>query len=151
MRYIGIDTSTTNTAIVILGENKELLNFVLLRPQGKDIIVRSQIICEAVSTHFKGISNTNCKVGIEGASFGSIGKKDKLVMVMGYVYYHLLLEGFDVILLPPSTIKKQFTGNGRADKAEMTEHVPLDVLKEFKGRYKKTDDLVDAYGICHCL
>ena len=148
---IGIDTSTTNTAIVVLDDRNKLIDFTLLNPKDKDIIKRSQIICKGVLSYFKGVSHTNCKVGIEGASFGSIGKKDKLVMVMGYVYYHLLLEGFDVILLPPSTIKKQFTGNGRADKAEMTEHVPLDVLKEFKGDHKKTDDLVDAFAACHCL
>ena len=137
--------------MVILDDKKELKEFHLISPKDKDLIKRSQIICEAISSHFKGISNTNCKVGIEGASFGSIGKKDKLVMLMGFIYYDLLIKGFDVVLLPPSTIKKQFTGNGRAGKAEMIAKLPLSVKEAFEVRYKKIDDLADAYAACHCL
>ncbi len=151
MHYVGIDTSTTNTAIVILDSQKNLSDFILLRPTDKDIIKRSQIICKAISVHFLRLDHTRCKVGIEGASFGSVGKKDKLVMLMGYVYYHLLLEGFDVTMLPPSTIKKQFTGNGRAKKEDMIDKLPKEVKKCFEEKYKKIDDLADAYAIGTCL
>ena len=148
---IGIDTSTTNTAIVVLDNQNKIIRFELLSPKDKDIIVRSRIICKDILHHFHNLDPAYVKIGIEGASFGSIGKKDKLVMLMGYIYYHLLVEGYDVKLLPPSTIKKQFTGNGRAKKEEMIACLPLDVKVAFEARYKKIDDLADSYAICMCL
>lgn len=154
MLKIGIDTSTTNTAIVALNLRNELVDFILLSPKDKDIYDRSTIICklaEAYISNLVGKNEGEVRYGIEGASFGSIGKKDKLVMLMGYIYYMLKLEDCDVKILPPSTIKKQFTGNGRASKEDVIATVPEEIMKQFRASYKKVDDLADAYAICVCL
>ena len=147
---IGIDTSTTNTAVVVLEDGK-LLRFELISPKSKDLIERSIEICAQFKYHFHNVNIDDVTVGIEGASFMSTGKRDKLVMLMGYVYYHLMLEGFAVKLLPPSTIKKQFTGNGRAKKEEVISCLPKEVRDSFEAHYKKIDDLADAYAIASIL
>lgn len=154
MLKIGIDTSTTNTAIVALNLRNELVGFILLSPKDKDIYDRSTTICKLAGDYIdKLVSNNEGQIryGIEGASFGSIGKKDKLVMLMGYIFYMLKLDECDVKILPPSTIKKQFTGRGRASKEEVIATVPEEVMKQFRASHKKVDDLADAYAIASIL
>ncbi len=151
MIKVGIDTSTTNTAVVVLDGQNKLVRFELISPKDKDLLMRSQIICKQIAYHFHNVDPLHTKVGIEGASFMSTGKRDKLVMLLGYVYYYLRLEGFVVELLPPSTIKKQFTGNGRAKKEEVIAKLPEQVRKDFEKAYTKIDDLADAYAIAAIL
>ena len=154
MIRVGIDTSTTNTAVVVMDEDG-LLEYFLISPKDKDITVRSKFITQEIEKFIDRIRSTynteDVIIGIEGASFMSVGKRDKLVMLMGHVYYSVLNYNFSCHLLPPSTIKKQFTGNGRAKKEEMISNLPLYVKKLFEKDYKKIDDLADAYAICTCL
>ena len=150
MYTIGIDSSTTNTAIVVLEEG-ELDSFRLISPKSKDILQRSQEIVLECSKFLDTYSGRNIKLGIEGASFSSRGMRDKLTMLLGAIYYNASLCEFDVSLLPPTTIKKKFSDNGRADKDEMATHVPDSVLEKFRGESTKIDDLVDAYAIARIV
>ena len=150
MYQIGIDSSTTNTAVVVL-KDEEYYQSYLVSPKDKDIIARSVLITETVWNILDSYPTDNTVVGIEGASFNSRGMRDKLTMLLGALYYGIKLKGFSMGIMPPTTIKKQFTGNGRADKSEMAESVPPKVLEEFKLKSSKIDDLVDAYAIATLL
>jgi Holliday junction resolvasome RuvABC endonuclease subunit len=151
MFYVGIDTSTTNTAVVVLDNEKQLKKFKLFSPKSKDILHRSASIVVDVRDYLSDIPTADCVIGLEGASFQSRGMRDKLSMLLGGVFYHLWAAGYSVKLLPPSTIKKNFTGNGRAQKEDMRRLMPRDVLVKFDAEYKKVDDLVDAYAIASML
>lgn len=150
MITIGIDSSTTNTAVVALKDGK-LFYFKLYSPKSKDIIERSLEIVKHIDRWFNAdnmkLVGQEVRIGIEAASFQSRGMRDKLTMLLGAIYYLIKKKGFSIKLLPPSTIKKQFVDNGRASKDEMEEGVPAEVLKDFRDYTKKTDDLVDAYAI----
>lgn len=147
---IGIDSSTTNTAVVVLKDGEYYQSY-LVSPKDKDIIVRSAIIIETVWRILDSYPREDTVVGIEGASFNSRGMRDKLTMLLGALYYGVMLQGFSMEIMPPTTIKKKFTGNGRADKPEMAESVPPKVLEELKLKSSKIDDLVDAYAIATLL
>ena len=101
-------------------------------------------------------NKTSC-VGIEGYSMNSrTGKSGTILMELGgclrlalATYEHKWVE------IPPRSVKKQFTGNGKADKNEMYQyylqkyHLPeLCNLIGLKQIYKQTphpvEDLVDA-------
>ena len=155
MIKIGIDTSTTNTAVVILDGDNKLLNFKLFSPKDKDLIERSHNIVVDVSNYvaeiYEEYEDYDFNIGIEGASFMSVGKRDKLVMLLGAIFYSLRIKFGAVTMFPPSTIKKQFTGNGKAKKDEMIANCPKEVLDKFKSAYKKLDDLVDSYAIASIL
>jgi Holliday junction resolvasome RuvABC endonuclease subunit len=62
-------------------------------------------------------------------------------------FYH----GYNIIIIPPKTVKKIATGNGNASKDDMIEHLPKIVREEFAAiGYKKSTglkDLADAYWI----
>ena len=154
MITIGIDSSTTNTAVVALKDG-EMIYFKLYSPKDKDIIDRSEYIVKYINKWFNADNLTlvgeQVRIGVEAASFQSRGMRDKLTMLLGAIFYCIKLKGFNIELLPPSTIKKQFAGNGRASKDEMEECVPEDIMQEFRAYTKKTDDLVDAYAIASIL
>jgi len=151
---VGIDSSTTNTAVVLI-ENDELLYYTVYSPKQKDILERSAEIVYHITKFFNKanlmLRDKDIVVGIESASFHSKGMRDKLTMLLGAIYYNIKNAGFSVKLLPPSTIKKQFTSNGRATKFEMEDNVPEEVMQAFNKISKKTDDLVDAYAIACIL
>jgi Holliday junction resolvasome RuvABC endonuclease subunit len=151
---IGIDSSTTNTAVVALDGDK-IIFAKLYSPKSKDILERSGEIVKHISRWFNKenllFKNQEILVGIESASFQSKGMRDKLTMLLGAIFYNIKLEGFSIKLIPPSSIKKSFTGNGRATKYEMEESTPKEALEHFQGISKKTDDLIDAYAIACML
>ena len=155
MIKIGIDTSTTNTAVVILDGDNKLLNFKLFSPKDKDLIERSHTIVVDVSNYvaeiYEEYEDYDFNIGIEGASFMSVGKRDKLVMLLGAVFYNMRVTYGAITMFPPSTIKKQFTGNGKAKKEEMISNLPKDVASAFASSYKKLDDLADSYAIASIL
>jgi Holliday junction resolvasome RuvABC endonuclease subunit len=154
MVKIGIDSSTTNTAVVVV-ENDKIISIKLYSPKSKDILERSEEIVKHITRWFNkdniAIKDKDVIIGIESASFQSKGMRDKLTMLLGAIFYSIKLAGFDIKLLPPSTIKKNFTGNGRATKYDMENNVPEDIMKQFREVSKKTDDLVDAYAIACML
>ncbi len=154
MIKIGIDSSTTNTAVVMI-EDGSMIYYKVYSPKQKDILERSAEIVYHITRIFNKDNLTfkskEIVVGIESASFQSRGMRDKLTMLLGAIYYNIRNAGFDIKLLPPSTIKKQFTGNGKATKLEMEESVPEEVMELFNKISKKTDDLVDAYAIASIL
>ena len=150
--YLGIDTSSTNTALVLLnGSNGDLLEFVLFSPKQKDILERTTEICKLVDSFL--VRNTplfdlhELEVSIEGASFNSRGRRDKLIMLAGFVYHRMRTLGYKVNIVAPTSIKKKFTGNGRAQKEEVIAFVPKSIIEEFKVFYRKLDDLADAYAL----
>lgn len=152
MIKVGIDTSTTATAIVVKNDHR-LLEFKLFQPKEKDIIKRSSLMLSGIDNYidYLLVKHREIVFGVEGASFMSVGKRDKLIMLMGHVFYNLLQKGQSVRLLPPSTIKKQFTGNGRAKKEEVINTLPLPVKEKFIEQYKKIDDLADAFAIASII
>jgi len=150
MYKIGIDSSTTNTAVVVLKDGEYYTSY-LISPKSKDIMIRSKEIVESVWGILDSYPADTTLVGIEAASFNSRGMRDKLTMLLGAIFFGILLKSFSIDLIPPTTIKKKFSGNGRADKEEMSGCVPKEVLKEFTNKSKKIDDLVDAYAIATLL
>ena len=151
MVFIGIDQSTTNTGIVVIDEEQEIIEFELVKDKTKDIIDRSLIMIEKVKSKIGQYKPDDCKVCVEGISFFSKGRIDKLAMLLGGIFYGLKAEGYEVGLVPPNSLKQSFTGSGKAKKEDMLASCPKEILDLFREKEKKIDDLVDAYALaCYC-
>lgn len=96
------------------------------------------------------------KISIESYSLGSVGRFTALIENQGYLKVNLYKEGFDFQELSPSTIKKQFVGNGRAKKEEMVQRFnAVTGLNLFDGyinnKNKKIEspitDIADSFAI----
>ena len=144
--YIGIDISSTHTAIVVLNKMGGLVDYILIEPKQKDLRERGQEVVNKCLTYISKYNNEISVIAIESPAFMAKGKVADLAMIVGGVYYGLSND-YSSILVPPTTLKKFFTGNGRAKKKDMLAKCPLDLLTEFTKYYKKIDDLVDAYAL----
>jgi Holliday junction resolvasome RuvABC endonuclease subunit len=95
-------------------------------------------------------------VYIEGYAFSMAGSASmsKLAEVGGVLRYLFMKQGWAFSEIPPSRIKKHFTGDGRAKKAAMLQAytdkhgLPLmnDVLK-IKSHQHPQEDMIDALAI----
>ena len=152
MTYIGIDQSTTNTGVVVLTDDKKIETFSLITPPKKmqieDRILYTKLQLLKFITHYH---QTELKIGMESISFGSKGRVAQLSMLLGYIYFSLKEIGYDTQLFTPSHIKKLYSGKGNAKKEDMLEATAKEVIKYFESKYKKIDDLIDAYAIATLL
>jgi len=144
--YIGVDLSTTNTGIVVLSNSGGLLDFKLISPENKDIKERAYIVSREVKKYIRQHRDVFTKIVIEDISLHSKGKVVDLAMLLGSVYYSLK-KHYEIVLVPPTTLKKFYTKNGRAKKEDMISNTPELIIKRFSDKYKKIDDLVDAYAL----
>jgi len=96
------------------------------------------------------------KVFIEDYSFGSKGKTFNIAENAGLLKYQLYKLGISFCTIPPTTIKKHFTGKGNADKNKMEEtfinQTGIDLYKLLgKDRGKNVvspiSDIVDSYAL----
>ena len=146
MYYCGIDLSTTNSGIVIIDDEENVEYYELISPnKSLDIYQRSveviRRVCEVVQKY-----EIRCVAIESGALFGK-GRRNELAMLNGAVFYTLLLLDYSVKLLPPSSLKKFATGNGRASKEEIRKATPSLFIQEVEGVVKKSDDIFDAYWL----
>lgn len=142
---VGIDSSTTSTAVVI-SEGSSMQMCILLSPKSKDIKERCSSIIQDVVVFVNKYAEQGCIINIEASAFRAVGKVIDLAMLLGAIFYSLKRDGYNCFLIPPTTNKKNYTGNGKATKEEMQEKTSSYVLDKFK-EYKKIDDLVDAYAL----
>jgi len=139
---IGLDLSTTNSGLVEL-HNGVLHKFTLISPnKEKDIYDRS---AEVIENILLWDIPSNAKIVIESGALYGKGKRNELAMLNGAVFYCLKMKGFDVSMIPPSKLKKWAVGKGNAKKEDMRAGIAPLILETFLNKYKKVDDLIDAY------
>ena len=127
--YCGLDLSITSTGLAVvefLGDRKfRLITKKTIAPRlplkGFDRRVDSIETFKLACATFEEIQRCKFFV-IENYSFGSPGRITDLAELGGLYKYYIsegLKKGFD--LIPPQTVKKQVTGNGRSDKIAVRE------------------------------
>tara|TARA_Y100000296_G_C5155982_1_gene249092 strand:+ start:1101 stop:1679 length:579 start_codon:yes stop_codon:yes gene_type:complete len=108
----------------------------------------------------KKILEHNCtEVGLEGYSYGSKGKVFHIAENTGVLKYKLFQNSIPVDIIAPTTVKKEATGKGNADKKEMHKYFLVETGQDLKRKItplkKKVtspiSDVVDSYFICKCL
>lgn len=105
-------------------------------------------------------SDNSKKVGIEGYSLNSrMGNASTTLMELGGCLRLALSMGkHEWIEIPPRSVKKQFTGNGKSDKIDMYRNYKekfflpdlcslIGLTKEYKQTPHPVEDLVDALAV----
>jgi len=153
MSYIGIDTSLSNTAIFVLGEDGSPIKFKniftklckLGKTKYKDF-ERLESIRNSVEGFIGDIGNKSVFVFYEDYSFNSVNRSYAIGELGGVLKTCLYSIGCDITLVPPLVLKKFATGNGKASKELMIETAKYE-CSDIKNLSKKelSSDICDAY------
>lgn len=115
---LGVDQSLTATGLFWLRDGKlagyEQVDTGKLRGAERLVHIKNEIL-KTVDT---------CKpvlVAMEGYSYGSAGKVFELGELGGVIKVALQERGIQVVVASPVQVKKFFTGNHRAEKAQMVD------------------------------
>lgn len=141
-RVAGLDLSLTSTGFVVLDAvTGETVDQKAIKPKGggrerfpwlRDVILGLLDSVQPVA-----------KVAVEGYAYGMRGQAVYQLAGLGEIVRLTLAEnGFDVVEVPPASLKQFVTGKGNAKK----EHMILEVYKRW-GVECKTSDEADAYGL----
>lgn len=136
---VGIDASLTNTAMYFGKYKCEEVKGGKERGARRLNTMREKIL--------NNLYKHRPKIAvIEGYAFGGTGRQHRLGEIGGIVRQACVEAGVQVIYeVPPTTLKKFFTGKGKAGKPEMQ----AEAVK--RGCFSSTpsDDLADACALWH--
>jgi crossover junction endodeoxyribonuclease RuvC len=135
--YIGIDLSLTGTGVIILDKDCKVKEQNLIITKSSQLI-EERIIHIYCMIETMVLNHPQCKIYIEGLSFGSSGAS--MLELAGLHYYirtclKSIHKSFEII--PPTTLKKFVTGKGNSKKEQMLLQV-----------YKKWNMEFDNNNIC---
>lgn len=148
---ITIDLSLRSTGYCIWEDNQLKKYGIIHTDKEETPFERAKYISDTI---IKLIKDNSCisEIFIEAPAFAARGS---MVYVLQGVHFYVVANitndlKTDVIQVPITTIKKQFTGNGRAKKDEIIKFMPPDVLKMFEKDYvisRGLSDLCDSYAL----
>ncbi len=142
--YIGIDPSLTGTGFVVIDDNYNTINYSLISTIRDMYLCPEQRILDIFYSIFKYDFSNIKYVCVEGLSYMS--QSTSLYERCGLLYL-ITTKIFEMEipfeLIPPTSLKKKTTGNGRASKEMM-----VDVVENtFNQNFNQDDNLCDAYGL----
>jgi crossover junction endodeoxyribonuclease RuvC len=139
MIVAGIDPST-HTGVVIINEKLEILYSKLYNVEQKGLL-GAQVLgnkCKRIVRDYEVTS-----VFIEGISWGSQNKNVlEMLAVINILLRHYLFNVCSVYVVPPLTMKKFITGNGKATKKDIAMG-----LKTTWNLFLSNEHLRDALGL----
>lgn len=149
---IGIDQSYNFCAFVIL-QNTNVIEFGVIKSNKDDTMYTRALdvalrLCEVYDTYKPEV------VQMEGLAFGTTGNVTRDLAGLLFTIINVmktLHPEANVVLIPPTAVKKFATGSGKSKKPDMIAALPEPIKKLFERKnFKKTTglgDLSDAYWI----
>lgn len=141
MLYLGIDQSLNHTGVALvdsLGNAIACHAIIVKKLRGAERLahVRTEL-----SNFFASYSNVVAGA-IEGPSLNSNHREFDLGEISGVLKADFFTKGIDLVVVPPTTLKKFVTGKGQASKEQMLYSVNQ------KYQLSLTDDnIADAFGL----
>jgi crossover junction endodeoxyribonuclease RuvC len=150
MIVLGIDQSLTSTGWCLLLDGEAVEYGIITSDKNKSNYLRAMDVANEISDLlFKEKLDI---VVIEGLPFMSRSNVTRDLAGLQFLVYDRLFDYFeeeDIVVVPPTSLKKFATGSGKASKEEMfealsqTEKAKFGKTPKSKGRY----DITDAYWL----
>ena len=164
---VGIDQSFTSTGVVLVDDNNQMVDFAVFNSTtSNDIHLRGREIVDQVIGFIRKHDKID-SVRIEGLAFGGFGNATRnlsglqWILIDNIIHVENIISHEQLHIINPRRLKVFATGSGKAEKINMIESLPNEVLDKFaKSGYKlKTNkhgktiaskglnDLADAYWL----
>lgn len=150
MLVLGIDPSLTSTGVCISRYNLAYYTEVIRSDKDQDTYTRINYIVDKIFDI--AVRYEPEKIVIEGVAFGGVGNATRDLAGLHYMLAcSLKLVYDDVIIVPPTSLKKFATGSGKAKKQDMYNSLPEHIKEHFSEiglqKTKGLPDIVDAYWL----
>ena len=151
MMVLGIDQSLTSTGWCLL-EDKEVVEYGLISSdKNKPNFERAIDVADSLFSLYQELKYPS-KVVIEGLPFMSRSNVTRDLAGLQFLVYDRLFEHLyskDIVVVPPTSLKKFATDTGKASKEDMFEALPEIVKAKFKSTLKSKGryDITDAYWL----
>lgn len=151
MKVLAVDQSYTSSGIILLDKGKLSHAEIFSSDPDDDTFTRAW----NVAKYIRSVANLHNPeyIVLEGLAFSKFGNATRDLAGLQYMIVCVLqfLEGYELIIVSPNTVKKVATGKGNSKKEQLLEALPKTVHQKFlaigakktKGLY----DLSDAYWI----
>ena len=147
--YAGLDLSFTQTGLTIVNNNLEIVDSFNIKTQKKDFDNDGDLatyirIGEIASNILVILADYQPieMIAIETCAFGAKGRVVDLGGLHHVLAHRLLMNGFNIVPIAPTSLKKFFTGNGRAKKNDMLNSCSSEVQE-----MGLSEDQIDAYAL----
>jgi len=147
---IAIDFSLRSTGYCVF-KGGELIKYGVITTDASELpFVRTKYLTDELLNII--VDNKVERVVIESPAFGARGSMEYVLKGSHFYLVSTLYNelGIECKQVAPTSIKKKFTGSGRASKKEMVDAMPEDTLSLFKKDYvmsRGLTDLVDAFAL----
>lgn len=144
MTVLAVDQSFTSCGIVVADGTQLIHCEKFTTDKQKEIYERAWDVSEKLVNVAKQYNVEY--IAIEGLAFGKSGDatRDLAGLLFVIVARFRYVEGFDVVIITPNTVKKVATGKGNAKKEQMVEALPPHIRAAFDQLgVKKTTGLLD--------
>jgi len=155
--FVGIDQSITHTGISIIKKTSngiELIDSFGISTIPKNTFEhRLNLILSKIKDVLSKLNKEDTAIAIEGLAFapGKTNNRSMLYGLFAVIILEIFNREFNYSVVPPTTLKKVMTGNGKAKKDEMLnslydiEIIRLEEKSGLKRTSKKFEDIVDSY------
>ena len=149
---MGIDQSYNFCAWVIL-RNDCMIDFGIVKSNVNDTMYERalNVALDLHNVYEKYIPN---RIQIEGLAFGTSGNVTRDLAGLLFTIVNVIkikTTGVDIVVVPPTAVKKFATGSGKSKKPEIIAALPKEIVESFQQKgFKKTTglaDLADAFWI----
>ena len=151
MRIIGLDPGLTSPAIAAR-PGHEIVTVVIDTKKLRGMERIKHIIDEVVNIDYppslipEFIANPPDKIIMEGYAYGRIHQMAALGELCGIIKWEATNREIEVIIIPPTSLKKFATGKGNANKESMRDAANKERQKDGLP-WLKTHDEADAYWL----
>ena len=157
MKTISIDPSLTGTAVCIYNNNYKFYLFHTEKNNNEFQSIDYTLRLSSLIDKIKNSMDNEVKWGaVEGLSFGSIGRMAELGGLSYFIRKMFIDSNISFIIVPPTVLKKYWTGKGNASKIDMiAESMKKNIEIPFTKKYNKVelydDNCVDALALSFFL